>query len=299
VGRARADARIAAIRDRTGRALGYLPIQAGKGGVLEPLAASLNLGCGLVGDPQLAWDAPAWLAEIGARGLQFQGAPERQVEFARASRGGVLRLSAELTGGAAAYVTRKREDGFDMLDRRARRIGRIAAELGPPRIRLFACEGPDFSQTLYWSASAFRRPQEDWEIAALRAAFEHQADDGFRGALFTMHVGDTLAAGAFFLVDRASAQIVFYGDAPGYSSYEPIGVLIADAISAFAARGVVEVDLGAIEGPLAREFATGRRQRLYGMIRAGVQKKKSFRDAFAGRGKRDAREWSRIGPVAV
>lgn len=298
VGRTRADARVAVIRDKTGRVQGFLPIQAGKAGVVEPLGASLNLGCGLVGDPQLDWNAPRWLADIGAKSFQFQGAPERQVEFARAARGSVLRLAADLQGGAAGYVTRKREDGFDVLDRRARRLGTIAAECGAPRIRLFACDGPDFSQTLYWSADAFRRPQEDWEIAALRAAFEHDADDGFRGALFTLHVGDALAAGVFFLTDRNCAQLAFYGEAPAMESFEPAAVLVADAISAFAARGVLELDLGAIEGPLVREFATAKRQRLYGLIRPDA-KKKRHSGPFTSRNRRAEREWSRIGPIAV
>jgi CelD/BcsL family acetyltransferase involved in cellulose biosynthesis len=298
VGRARADARIAAIRDRAGRIQGFLPIQAGKGGLVEPLGASLNLGCGIVGDPRLDWDASGWLADIGSRGLEFQGAPERQLEFARASRGGVLRLTADLQGGAASYVKRKREDDFDVLEHRGGRIVRLAAEKGSPRVRLFSYEGPDFSQTLYWSAGAFRRPQEDWEIAALRSAFEHDGEDGFRGALFTLHVGDSLAAGAFFLIDGCSAQIVFYGEAPGLERYEPAAIVLADAISAFAARGIVELDLGAIEGPLAREFATGRRQRLYGLIRP-VARKKRFPASLAKPNRRAEREWSRIGPVAV
>ncbi len=297
VGAARPDARIAVIREGSGRVKGFLPIQAGKAGAVEPLAASLNLGCGVVGDPQLEWGASNWLRDIKAKAFPFQGAPDRQVEFARASRGGVMRLSAELQGGAAAYLRRKREENIDLLELRGRRVGAMAANKGAPRVKLFSYEGPDFSQTLYWSAEAYRRPQDDWEIAALRLAFERSPEEGGCGALFTIHVEGELAAGAFFLVDNRCAQLVFYGEAPSLAPYEPAAAVIADAVAAFAARGIDEVDFGAVEGPIAREFATRRRQRLYGLIRPA--EKKGFGVAFAGRSRRADREWSRLGPAAL
>lgn len=296
VGAARPDARVAVLRTGAGRIQGFLPIQAGKGGVVEPLAASLNLGCGLVGDPQLEWGAAEWLRDLGARSFPFQGAPERQLEFARAARGATPRPSAELHGGAAVYVRRKREADIDVLERRARRMGAIAAAKGAPRIKLFACDGPDLNQTLYWSAGAYRRPQDDWEMAALRNAFERGDEDGFHGVLFTMHINGALAAGAYFLADNASAQLIAYGEAPDLEPLEPASVLIADAIGAFAARGLEDVDFGAIEGPLAREFATRRRQRLYGLIRP-AEKKGAI--PLLGRTRRADREWSRLGPAAL
>jgi CelD/BcsL family acetyltransferase involved in cellulose biosynthesis len=297
VGGARPDARIAVIREGSGKVRGFLPIQAGKNGAVEPLAASLNLGCGLVGDPQLEWGASNWLRNIGAKSFPFQGAPDRQVEFARASRGSVMRLSAELAGGAAAYLRRKREENVDLMELRGRRAGKLAANKGAPRTKLFSYEGPDFSQTLYWSAEAYRKPQDDWEIAALRLAFERSPEEGGCGALFTLHVEGELAAGAFFLVGDRCAQLAFYGEAPALAPYEPAAALIGDAVGAFAARGVDEVDFGAVEGPIAREFATRRRQRLYGLIRPS--EKKGFGVAFAGRSRKADREWSRLGPAAL
>lgn len=296
VGDARSDARVAVIRESGGKVRGFLPIQAGKNGAVEPLAASLNLGCGLVGDPQLEWGASNWLRTIGAKALPFQGAPDRQVEFARASRGGVMRLSAELQGGAGSYIRRKREEGVDLMELRGRRVGALAANKGAPRVRLFSYEGPDFSQTLYWSAEAYRRPQDDWEIAALRLAFERSPEEGGCGALFTIHVDGELAAGAFFLTGDRCAQLVFYGENPALAPYEPAAALIADAVAAFAARGIDEVDFGAVEGAIAREFSTRRRQRLYGLIRPA--EKKGFSVAFAGRTRKADREWSRLGPAA-
>jgi CelD/BcsL family acetyltransferase involved in cellulose biosynthesis len=298
VGAARADARIAVVRSSAGRIAGFLPIQAAKGGAVEPLAASFNLGCGLVGDPQLEWGAAAWLRDLGARGFAFQGAPERQLEFARAARGAVTRPSAELHGGAAVYVRRKREADIDVLERRGRRMAAIAANKGAPRIKLFSCDGPELNQILYWSAGAYRRPQEDWEVVALRNAFERGDEDGFHGALFTMHVDGALAAGAFFLANATSAQLVCYGEAPDLEPLEPAAVLIADAIAAFAARGLEEVDFGAIEGPLVREFATRRRQRLYGLIRPAEKTSFPGPIPFLGRTRRVDREWSRLGPAA-
>jgi CelD/BcsL family acetyltransferase involved in cellulose biosynthesis len=297
VGLARADARVAVMRTGAGRIQAFLPIQAGRGGAVEPLAFSLNLGGGLIGDPQLEWGAAAWLRDLRARSFQFQGVPERQTEFARAARGGVLRLSAELQGGAAAYVQKKREEGFDVLDRRGRRMAALMSAKGAPRVKLFACEGPDFNRTMYWSAGAYRRPQDEWEMAALRNAFERGEDDGFHGALFTLSIDGGLAAGAFFLVDQRNAQLAFYGENPDLEHLEPAAVLFADAIAAFAARGIDEVDLGAVEGPLPREFATRRRQRLYGMIRPAERKR--FGAAFPGRARREDREWSRLGPAAA
>lgn len=297
VGAARPDARVAVLRNGAGRVQGFLPIQPGKGGAIEPLGASFNLGCGLIGDPTLEWGAAQWLRDVGARALPFQGAPDRQIEFARASRGEVARQSAELHGGAAVYVKRKREDNVDVLDRRGRRLAAITAAKGAPRIKLFACDGPDFNQMLYWSAGAYRRPQEDWEMAALRTAFERDESQGFHGALFTMHVEGALAAAVFFLVDNSSAQLVCYGEAPDLEPYQPAAVLISDAIVAFATRGLEEVDFGAIEGPLTREFATRRRQRLYGLIRPTEEK--SFATRFLGRTRRADREWSRLGPASL
>jgi CelD/BcsL family acetyltransferase involved in cellulose biosynthesis len=297
VGAARSDARIAVIREGSGKVRGFLPIQAGKKGAVEPLAVSLNLGCGLVGDPQLEWGASDWLRTIEATAFPFQGAPDRQVEFARASRGGVMRLSAELQGGAAAYLRRKREENIDLLELRGRRVGALAANKGAPRVKLFSYEGADFSQTLYWSAEAYRRPQDDWEIAAVRLAFERSQEEGGCGALFTIHVEGELAAGAFFLTGERCAQLVFYGENPSLAPYEPAAAVISDAVAAFAARGIDEVDFGAVEGGIAREFSTRRRQRLYGLIRPA--EKKGFSVGFAGRSRKADREWSRLGPASL
>jgi len=292
VGDVREDARIAVMQDGAGRVQGYLPVQAGKARAVEPLANSLNLGCGLVGDPNLEWGAAEWLRDLKARAFIFEGAPERQVEFSRAARGSVIRMSAELHGGGGAYLLRKREEDIDVLERRGARIERLENHAGAVRVKHFACEGPDFDQAMYWSAGAYRNPQHDWEMAALRTAFERE-DDAFQGALFTLNINDELAAGAFFLMGHRTAQLVFYGEKPELETYNPAGVLIADAIAAFASRGLDEVDLGAVEGPLTREFATRRRQRLYGLIRPA--EKKRFQAPFAGLGRSASKTWTELG----
>lgn len=294
VGEARIDARVAVVRDGAGRIQGFLPVQAGRARIVEPLATSLNLGCGLVGDPNLEWNAPDWLSAIGARQFAFEGAPDRQAEFARHARGSVIRMIAELSGGAGSYLRRKREADIDVLETRARRVERLAANSGPVRVKLFSCEGVDFDEVMYWSAGAYRRPQDDWEMMALRAAFERE-DESFQGALFTVKAGDALAAGAFFLMGPRVAQLVFYGERPELEPFKPASIVLADAIAAFASRGLDDVDLGAVEGPLAREFATRRRHRLYGVIRP-AEKKRSLMP-FVGAAKRSARTWSEQGPA--
>jgi CelD/BcsL family acetyltransferase involved in cellulose biosynthesis len=295
---ARPDARVAVISDAAGRTHGFLPVQAGKGLTIEPLAASLNLGCGVVGDPALTWGAAEWLRDLRARDFPFAGAPETQAEFARYARGSDLRMIAELHGGAQAFHQRRWDrDDIDVPMVRAKRLDAIASGLGATKIRCFSTERSDFDQTLFWSAGAFRRPQEEWEIAALRAAFEAE-DDDFRGALFTLKADETLIAGAFFILNNRSAQLVFYGEAPQREAFEPAAVVVADAIAAFAGMGIQEADLGPVAGPLAREFSTRRRPVLYGRIRPAEQRRfpASMAAAFPRRAMRDARSWSHAGP---
>ena len=299
VGAARPDARVAVVRDGAGRIHGFLPVQAGKGQVVETLGASLDLGCGFVGDPALKWGARDWLRGLRARALEFSGAAENQVEFAAAARGGDIRMIAELHGGAGAYLAlRRAQTDTDLLETRAHRLGAIAAEFGAPRMRLVSCAREDFDQTMFWSADAFRRPQLDWEIAALRAAFERE-DDSFAGALFTLTAGDALLAGAFFLLDQRSAQLVFYGEASTAAAHASAAIVVADAIAAFAARGIDEVDLGCSDGFIAREFATRRRPVLYGRIRPAERSRfpVALRETFTPRAVRAARSWSDAGPA--
>jgi CelD/BcsL family acetyltransferase involved in cellulose biosynthesis len=292
-GLARPDARIAVVREGSGRIRGFLPVQIGPRGVVEPLGASLKLGGGLVGDPQTEWGASEWVRDVGAAGMPFEGVPDRQLEFARAARGGVTRLFADLQGGGAAYLRRRREEGVDLLDLYGRRAGALEAAGGPLRVKLFSDSAADFSSTLYWSAEGFRRPQEDWEIAALRLAFERADEDGGCAVLFTIHAGERLAAGACFLAGERSAQLAFYGEDPELAGCEPAAAVVADALSAFSARGVEEVDLGAVEGPVSREFATRRRQRLYGLVRPS--ERKPFVLPIPGFSRRGQLDWSRPG----
>jgi CelD/BcsL family acetyltransferase involved in cellulose biosynthesis len=264
VGLARPDARVAVIEDERGRTRGYLPVQAGPSSVLEPLAASLDLGCGVVGEAQLEWDAGGWLKRIGATAFPFSGAPE-QVELARSARGDMVRFSAELRAGAWRDI--------DAQERRTRRMDAMTVATGRlPRIRRFSCERADFDCTVHWSAAAFGLPRENWEVAALRAAFECDEEDSFFGALFTMGAGPELAAGAFFLVDRQQAQLAFYGENPIFAAHEPAAVVVEDGLRALALRGVAEVDFGANEGRFVHELATRRRRRLYGQIRPNARR---------------------------
>ncbi len=296
VGAARADARVAVIEDGGGRAQAFLPVQVGRAGVIEPLAASLGLGCGLVGDPGLEWGAAEWLRDLRARALPFAGAPQRQVELARFARGEALRLSAELYGGASAYVRRRRRDQVDVLGRRARRMEALADARGAPRIRLFACDRPDFDRVLAWSAAARRSPRSGWEAAALRLAFERDPEDGFYGAFFTMRLGGALAAGVLFLVDHRQAQLVLYGEDPRLEPHEPAAVLAADALMALAARGVVEADLGAVDGPIVRELATRPRRELYGLVRPAARpRRRGFAAPLIALGRRQA-SGARVAP---
>jgi hypothetical protein len=275
VGEVRADARVAVLLDDAGRTLGFLPVEIGRTGMIEPLAASLDLGCGLVGDPLLEWGAAEWLRDVRAPAFVFSGAPEEQMELARAARGAVVRLSVELGRGV-----------------RGRRLTpRVAADR-PPRIRLFSCHGADFDRTLRLRAGAFRRPHADWEIGALRSAFERDEEDGFYGALFTSSRESELTAGLLFLVERRAAQLVTYGEDPGGGRHESAAALMPAALAALAERGVAEVDLGA-DSPPVRDFATRRRCRLYGRIRPAARRLRAIPLARSA-----GRAWSALASAA-
>jgi CelD/BcsL family acetyltransferase involved in cellulose biosynthesis len=194
-----------AVMRQGGEAVGFMAVQAGARTAL-PVGSAVCDYHGLVAAPGVKIEACALLRALGVQRYDFHHLISEDPVFARGAHGTETSYVVDVSGGWAAYEEDCRARS-DILKDTLKKRRKIEREVGEVRFTALSDSRADYDQLLAWKRDQYRRTRQTdvlgtpWVARLLDELFENKNPD-FGGALFTLHVGDKLAAAQFHLRGR-------------------------------------------------------------------------------------------------
>jgi len=241
---------------------------------LSPFAA-MGLGApiadyqGIVSSTALDVDPRALCRSIGAGRIDLTHVPDGAAPLKAAGAEGSW--IAETHGARDLYeaaLKRRRSEFVRQTDKKTRKFAR---EKGCVEFRGPSHDERAFATLLAWKNTQLVQSGQPaiwatpWVSQVLERCFDTNTPD-FGGALFTLRVGDQLAAAAFCLRSARVLHFWIVAHDNAFDAYSP-GVQLARWIVGWAAEnGIAEVDFGPGDYQYKRQLATTQRMLSYGVV---------------------------------
>lgn len=232
-----------------GQAVGFMAVRVA-GAVAMPAGAPMNDYQALVAEPGLVVSARQIVDALRVQRLDFSHLVEGQAAFAPFVRGSAVSYGLDVTDGYAAYAEGRRAAGSGVikdLDKRRRKVER---EVGPVRFTALERDPAMLEQLLAWKRAQYRATgQTDvfatpW-TAELMADLLEARDERFGGGLFTLHIGDQLAAAQFNLLGERTIHAWIIAHDGAFERYSPGLLLFQDILMWMDGTPYRLLDLGA------------------------------------------------------
>jgi CelD/BcsL family acetyltransferase involved in cellulose biosynthesis len=240
--------RVAVVRE-DGDAVGFFPARV-VGSTAMPVGAPMCDYQGLVARPGVALDAKNLVAALGVQRLDFSHMLADQPAFTAFSRGAVTSYGIDVADGYAAYEAQRREAGSGVLKDIDKRRRKVEREAGPVRFQALADCPKAFDLLLDWKRQQYRATGQTvifdapWTVALLRA-LHGQAGGDFGGGLFTLHIGDQLAAIQFHLRGARTLHAWIIAHDEAFERYSPGLILFQEILRWMDDTPFTGLDLGA------------------------------------------------------
>jgi CelD/BcsL family acetyltransferase involved in cellulose biosynthesis len=228
-----------------------------------PAGAPMNDYQGMVAAPACAFDPKALIRALGVQRLDFTHMLEGQAAFAPYVRGDAVSYRVETSDGYAAYAEGRRQAGAGVLrdiDKRRRKLER---EAGPVTFTAQSRSTAAFDQLIAWKRAQYARTRQTdifatpWTLRLLRDLLCGH-DPGFGGALFTLHVGDQLAAAQLNLRGRTTLHAWIIAHDETFERYSP-GLILFGEILRWMDEGPYRgLDLGAGDYRFKQQLSNAR-----------------------------------------
>lgn len=249
---------VAIIREN-GRAKGFFPAKVSAGTAM-PAGAPMCDYQGIVGEAGLAVEARDLIEALGVTRFDFTHMLSGQSSFASHMRGKAASYLVELEGGYEAYAATKRETSGVLkdIDKRRRKIER---EIAPTVFTAFSRSRTDFDQLIAWKRQQYKETgQTDifgtgWTHRLLQEMFLSR-DPAFGGVLFTLHVGDRLAAAHFHLRGQKTIHAWIIAHDCELEKYSPGLLLFQNVMKWMDDTPYSALDFGAGDYRFKQQLAT-------------------------------------------
>lgn len=218
---------------------------------------------GLVTEPGLPVDPRGLVGAFGVGRLDFSHMLEDQAAFAPLARGRQDSFVIDVAGGYAAYEAGRKAAGGSTLKDIDKKRRKIERDLGPVTFTAFSRSKADFDQLVAWKQAQWRATgQTDvfaagWPLALVRSLFASR-DPEFGGVLFTLHVGDQLAAAQMNIRGGQTVHSWIIGHDPAFERYSPGMLLFQDILRWMDDVPYSRLDLGAGDYRFKRELSNHR-----------------------------------------
>lgn len=250
--------RVAVIR-QDDRADGFMALRSGAFAAMpvgSPMCdyQGLVAECGLEVDPALIVEA------LGVGRFDFCHMIASQSAFADYVKGAELSFVIETPDGFDAYAAARREAGISALKDADKKRRKAERELGAVTFTAFSRSQADFDQLIAWKRAQWRRTgQTDvlaagWTTRLVRNLFQSR-DPDFGGVLFTLHIGDRLAAAQFNLRGRGTVHSWLIAHDPAFDRVSPGMLLFQDILRWMTDTPYWRLDLGAGDYRFKRELS--------------------------------------------
>ncbi|HRD46816.1 MAG TPA: GNAT family N-acetyltransferase [Caulobacter sp.] len=278
---------------------GFLAAQVGPFTAM-PAGAPMCDYQGLVAEPGLEIDPREIVAALGVGRLDFCHMLEGQTAFAPHAKGAEPSRIIDVSGGYAAYETERRAAGVSALKDIDKKRRKVERELGPVTFTAFSRSKTDFDQLVEWKRKAWRETgQTDlfsagWPLRLLRQLFASR-DPDFGGVLFTLHIGETLAAAQLDIRGGATVHSWIIGHDSAFDRYSPGMMLFQDILRWMDTVPYSRLDLGSGDYRFKRELANAQVEVSHGFV-GGLSAAAMMREAAYGL--RRVAESLPLGPVS-
>jgi len=191
------------------------------------------------------------LAALGVHRFDFDHLAAADAVFGPFAQGVQDSYVVDLADGWDRYEANRREAGTEILKDMARKRRKMEREVGPISLNAMSRSTADFERLLGWKRSQYKRTRQTdilawpWVERLLQDLFESR-DPDFGGFLFTLHVGDRLAAAQFNLRGPDELHAWFIGHDEQFERYSPGLIMFLDLIRWMDEMPWKKLDLGPI-----------------------------------------------------
>ncbi|MFZ5668123.1 MAG: GNAT family N-acetyltransferase [Pseudomonadota bacterium] len=225
-----------------------------------PVGAPMCDYQGLAAEPGLEVDPRRIVEALGVGRYDFSHMLEDQRPFAPMARGRADSHVIDVGQGYAVYEAERRAAGVSALKDTDRKRRKAEREIGPVVFTAFSRSRADFDQLVAWKRAQWKATgQTDvfsagWPLRLLRGLFASR-DPGFGGVMFTLHVGERLAAAQMNLRGGHTVHSWIIGHDPALDRYSPGMMLFQDILRWMDEAPYSRLDLGAGDYRFKRELA--------------------------------------------
>lgn len=247
---------------------GFLAVRRGAF-IAIPAGAPMVDYQGVVGRPGLSFDPKTLVRALGVSRLDFDHMLPDPV-FSSHIRGEAASMIVDVADGYAAFEqeNRARSTVLKDIDRKRRKANR---EVGDTQFKAFSRSLAAFEKLLEWKREQYRATgQTDifatpWCMALAETLFEGR-DPAFGGALFTLHIGEELAAVHFHLHGGPVIHGWLIAHNPALAIYSPGMLLFQDILKWMDGGPYSRLDLGTGDYRFKRELSNREVPASYGFV---------------------------------
>ena len=267
----RGDIKVAVVRDGA-EAKAFLPARV-VGGVAMPVGAPMCDYQAVIAEPGFSADARCLLRALGVHRLDFFQMLEDQPTFAPYHRGEAASWVVDAPLGYAAYQADRCAAGSGVLKDIDKRRRKAERELGKVTFTAGGADRAAFDQLIAWKREQFRQTgQTDifaagWPLHLLEGLLAAgEADPAFAGQMFTLHIGDELAAVQFNLRGRHTLHAWIIAHGAGFEKVSPGLLLFGEILRWMETAGFTALDLGPGDYRFKQQLSNTTRQVAHGFV---------------------------------
>ncbi|HZZ34314.1 MAG TPA: GNAT family N-acetyltransferase [Caulobacteraceae bacterium] len=277
-----------------GRPRGFLAVR-GEGGAAMAPGAPLCGYQGLIAEAGVTLDPRRLVQALNVGRLDFSCMLEGMDVFDPYARGRTVSHVVDIGRSYSEYAA-----GVTVLEALEEAGAKAESEAGAAHFSAYSKVGADFDRLFAWKREAARDSGEtdifaaEWTGRLMRELFESR-DPDFGGILFTLHIGDRLAAAHFHLRGRSTIHAWMGAHNPGLARYEPEKLLTHAILKWMDDTPFRRLDLGPGDDPFRDALANRAQTTLQGFV--GVPSPAAFVRG-AEYGLRRAAESLKLGKVS-
>lgn len=259
---------VVAIRD--GRDVGFLAAKVGAYTAM-PAGAPMCDYQALVAEPGAGVSARDLVQALGVHRFDFTHWLEGVGPFDVHARGRSLSHVVDVSAGYEAYEAERKAAGVGVLKDCDKKRRKAERDLGPVVFTAYSRSEAAFEQLIAWKRAQYRATGQtdifaaDWTNRLLRDLFASR-DAEFGGALFTLHIGDQLAAAHMHLRGRHTIHGWIIAHDPAFEKHSP-GLLLFQSILRWMDQTPYRrLDLGPGDYRFKRELANAGQGMSHGFV---------------------------------
>lgn len=259
-----------AVLYENGKARGYMAVRAGSQTAMAAGAPLCDYQ-GLTAEPGVLFDPRQMVQALGVGRFDFSHMIAEQPAFAPYAKGSDVSWIVDIEHGYDAYAAARREAGVSALKDLDKKRRKAEREAGPVRFTAHSHSKTEFDQLFAWKRAQYKATgQTDvfgpaWPMALMQGLLAGRQTD-FGGVLFTLHMGERLAAAHFHLRGVSTIHAWMIAHDCDFERYSPGMLLFQDILRWMDGTPYNRLDLGQGDYRFKRELSNMQQRLSHGFV---------------------------------